>query len=91
MYFDGETDRIYENGETLTIVTPRTGRKLSAVGSDSTVVWNPGPAKAAKLSDFPESAWQSMLCVETANAASDYRVLNNGQSHTLGVFIGRKS
>jgi len=91
VYFEGETDRIYESGETLTIVTPRTGRKLSAVGSDSTVVWNPGPAKAAKLSDFPDTAWQSMLCVETANAASDYRVLNNGQSHTLGVFIGRKS
>ena len=91
VYFEGETDRIYESGEPVTIVTPRTGRKLSAVGSDSTVVWNPGPAKAARLSDFPATAWQSMLCVETANAGGDYRVLNRGQSHTLGVFIGRKA
>ncbi|MBK1871729.1 D-hexose-6-phosphate mutarotase [Marinobacter sp. 1-3A] len=89
IYFDGETDRIYENGDPLTVVTPATSRKLTAIGSDSTVVWNPGPKKALKLSDFPDTAWQTMLCVETANAASDYRVLNSGQSHTLGVLIGR--
>jgi glucose-6-phosphate 1-epimerase len=82
-------DRIYETGEALTVVTPSGKRKLTSVGSDSTVVWNPGPGKALRLSDFPDSAWQKMLCVETANAASDYRVLNEGQSHTLGVFIGR--
>ncbi|AOY87528.1 D-hexose-6-phosphate mutarotase [Marinobacter salinus] len=90
VYFDGETDRIYESGEPVTIVTPSGSRKLTAVGSDSTVVWNPGPDKAAGLSDFPDTAWKNMLCVETANAAGDYRVLNEGQSHTLGVFIGRK-
>jgi len=89
VYFEGETDRVYECGEPLTVVTPSTSRKLIAVGSDSTVVWNPGPDKAKNLSDFPNSAWQTMLCVETANAASDYHVLNNGQSHTLGVLIGR--
>ncbi|MFO7995382.1 MAG: D-hexose-6-phosphate mutarotase, partial [Marinobacter sp.] len=37
----------------------------------------------------PDDDWQSMLCVESANALSDYRVLNEGQSHTLGVMIGR--
>ena len=90
VYFDGETDRIYESGEPLTIATPgAASRKLTAVGSDSTVVWNPGPDKAIALSDFPDAAWQTMLCVETANAASDYRVLNEGQSHTLGMSIGR--
>jgi len=90
VYFEGETDRIYESGEPLTIVTPSGNRKLTSVGSDSIVVWNPGPEKAARLSDFPDEAWKTMLCVETANAASDYRVLNTGQSHTLGVLIGRK-
>lgn len=89
VYFDGETDRIYESGEPLTIATPGASRKLTAVGSDSTVVWNPGPDKAIALSDFPDAAWQTILCVETANAASDYRVLNEGQSHTLGMSIGR--
>lgn len=87
--FDGETDRIYESGGPLVVETPAGNRKITAIGSDSTVVWNPGPEKAARLSDFPDEAWQSMLCVESANALGDYRVLNEGQSHTLGVMIGR--
>lgn len=90
VYFDGEVDRIYETGEPVSLVTPGNKRILNPVGSDSTVVWNPGPEKAKRLSDFPESGWQKMLCIETANAASDYRVLNEGQSHTLGLFLGRK-
>ncbi|MEX2475940.1 D-hexose-6-phosphate mutarotase [Marinobacter sp.] len=89
LVFDGETDRIYESGSSLVVATPRCRRTLNAIGSDSTVVWNPGPAKARTLSDFPDTDWKSMLCVETANALSDYRVLNEGQSHTLGVLIGR--
>lgn len=87
--FKGETDRIYESGKPLTVVSPNQTRTLHAVGSDSTVVWNPGPEKAARLADFPDSGWRKMLCVETANALSDYRVLNEGQSHTIGVMIGR--
>ncbi len=89
VYFDGETDRIYEGNEPLTVVTPAGTRRITSVGSDSTVVWNPGPDKAARLSDFPDAAWKTMLCVETANAAGDYRVLNSGQSLTLGALLER--
>ncbi|MEX0604320.1 MAG: D-hexose-6-phosphate mutarotase [Marinobacter sp.] len=87
--FSGETDRIYESGETLRIATPGGIRKLSSSGSDSTVVWNPGPVKAARLSDFPAEGWKSMLCVETANAANDYQVLNEGHSYTLAMMLTR--
>ncbi len=87
--FSGETDRIYESGETLRIATPGAIRKLSSSGSDSTVVWNPGPDKAARLSDFPVDAWKTMLCVETANAANDYQVLNEGCSYTLAMMLSR--
>ena len=87
--FRGETDRIYLNDNPLTVATPEGSRILTPVGSDSTVVWNPGPDKARRLSDFPDTAWQHMLCVETANALSDYRVLNEGQSHTIGVMLGQ--
>lgn len=88
--FEGETDRIYESGHSLMVETPSGNQRIAAIGSDSTVVWNPGPEKAARLSDFPDVAWQSMLCVESANALGDYRVLNTGQSHTLGVMIGKE-
>ncbi len=85
--FNGEFDAIYESGCPLRVNTPEGCRRLSPVGSDSTVVWNPGPAKAASLSDFPDADWTQMVCVETANALSDYRVINEGQSHTIGVTI----
>ncbi len=87
--FDGETDRIYESGAAMTIATPAGSRRLTAAGSDSTVVWNPGPDKARRLSDFPDSAWREMLCVETANAGNDYQVLNAGQSRTLALMLER--
>lgn len=87
--FSGETDRIYESGEILRIATPGGIRKLSPSGSDSTVVWNPGPEKAARLSDFPADAWRRMLCVETANCANDYQVLNEGHSYTLAMMLSR--
>ena len=32
-----------------------------------TVVWNPGAAKCAALSDMPADGWQHMLCVEAAH------------------------
>lgn len=87
--FPGETDRIYESGAPLTIATPAGAMLLTASGSDSTVVWNPGPDKARRLSDFPDAAWKEMLCVETANAGNDYQVLNAGQSRTLGFTLRR--
>lgn len=80
-----ETDRIYLGAPDLTLATPAGIRKITASGSDSTVVWNPWRSKAATLSDFPDDAWQQMVCVETANAAADYQVLEPGQSHVLAL------
>ncbi|MGP4843249.1 D-hexose-6-phosphate mutarotase [Marinobacter sp. 1Y8] len=88
--FQGETDRIYKTGGHATIRTPAGITQVSATGSQSTVVWNPGPDKAMGLSDFPDEAWQTMLCVESANALTDYVDLQRGQSHTLGLTISRK-
>nr|WP_166268455.1 D-hexose-6-phosphate mutarotase [Marinobacter caseinilyticus] len=88
--FSGETDRIYESDGPLRIVTPAGTQLVSSSGSDSTVVWNPGPEKSIRLSDFPTLGWQNMLCVETANAANDYQVLNQGQSHTLALRLGKE-
>ncbi|MBS3803310.1 MAG: D-hexose-6-phosphate mutarotase [Oleiphilaceae bacterium] len=91
--FFGETDRIYEAGQPLLAINAQSSRarssarSLSCSGSDSTVIWNPGPAKAKTLSDFPDAAWREMFCVETANAGNDYQVLDTGQSHTLAMML----
>jgi glucose-6-phosphate 1-epimerase len=86
---EGETDRIYLAAPEMDIRTPDDKVHLSSTGSHSTVVWNPGPEKAARLADFPDDAWTGMLCVETANAADDYRVLQPGVSHTLSMTLAR--
>ncbi|MDX1754899.1 MAG: D-hexose-6-phosphate mutarotase [Marinobacter sp.] len=85
-----EVDRIYQTGgDPIDVVSDDHRMTLLSNGSGSTVVWNPGPEKAARLSDFPAQAWKSMICVETANALNDFKLLNNGQSHTLGVMLTR--
>ena len=87
--FSGETDRIYQAADDMLIQSPDHNDRLTSDGSASTVVWNPGPVKAASLSDFPDDAWTGMLCVETANAADDYRELLPGASHTLTMTLAR--
>ena len=63
----GEVDRLYHDvSHPLTL--RELGRKLLITHADFTdvVVWNPGPEKAALLSDLPDDDWQRMLCVEAA-------------------------
>ncbi len=38
-------------------------------GFDDVVVWNPGPAKAARLGDMPPEDWTRMLCIEAGAIA----------------------
>ncbi|MDC0661928.1 D-hexose-6-phosphate mutarotase [Marinobacter sp. SS21] len=88
--FPGEVDRIYQTGgEAITVHSGSQCLHLTSSGSCSAVIWNPGPDKARQLSDFSAQDWKSMVCVETANVLHDFRLLNSGQSHTLGVMITR--
>ena len=68
---EGETDRIYNSRETIEILDEAMKRKIvvEKSGSGATVVWNPGPKKAAAMPDFGDDEWTKMICVETANVA----------------------
>jgi len=66
--FEGEFDRVYSaapQGYEL-----HDGPHVLGIEQDmdwaQTVVWNPGAAKCAALSDMPTDGWQRMLCVEAA-------------------------
>lgn len=92
--FDGETDRIYlDLPPTLCLRDPGLNRRitLESHGSRSAVLWNPWVAKAQRLSQFADDAWQRMVCIETANVLDDMVQLEPGGSHTLGVSIGSSS
>lgn len=73
----GETDRVYLHPEEHPVVhaTIHTGGstvlKLEGAGqvddspsTVSAVVWNPGPAKSASMSDFDDEEYKEMICVE---------------------------
>ncbi len=81
----GETDRIYEHDGTATVIDPVVGRKLVVTksGSASTIVWNPGPERAAQMEDFADGEWPKMVCIESGNVGDDAVTLLPGETHTL--------
>lgn len=88
--FDGELDRIYQDTpDAVSIVDAARVRRIGIAkrGSQSTVVWNPGPAKAERLGDLGPDGYRRMVCVETANAGADVVVLPPGAEHALTAII----
>ncbi|HBX56695.1 D-hexose-6-phosphate mutarotase [Pseudomonas sp. UBA2684] len=88
--FQGETDRIYlETPAHMSILDPAWQRRilLRSSGSGSAVLWNPWIAKAQRLSQFADTAWQRMLCIEHANVLDDTLLLAPGSQHTLSVSL----
>ena len=84
--FYNETDRIYL--DTVDDVTIDNGKRkivITKQGSRSTVVWNPWEEVAEKMGDLGINGYQKMLCVESANAASDTITIKPGESHTMSV------
>lgn len=89
--FDSEFDNIYVNTENECIINDpgfKRNIKVSKEGSRSTVVWNPWIEKSKKMSDFGDEEYQTMVCVETTNAANDIRTIAPGKKHTIKAIIG---
>jgi D-hexose-6-phosphate mutarotase len=86
----GEVDRVFP-GTTSTCVVddPVLRRRLRVAkrGSMTTVIWNPGPARAAGLADLGPDAWRTMVCVETANVGDDRVRLPAGAEHRMSVTL----
>jgi glucose-6-phosphate 1-epimerase len=68
--FEGACDRIYlRSGSRHTIVDTVLDRRIeiTADGSASTVVWNPGAQGVLAFDDIPPGDWRQYLCIEAAN------------------------
>ncbi|MGA7158456.1 MAG: D-hexose-6-phosphate mutarotase [Acidobacteriaceae bacterium] len=86
----GETDRPYFNTEvSVNIDDPVYNRRITIDKSNSktTVVWNPWAEACAKLPDMSPDGWRSMVCIETANVATDAITLGPGEKHILEAHI----
>lgn len=65
--FVDELDRVYlQTPHTLTVDDGARRTNVEQQGFADTVVWNPGPAKAAAMDDMPPDGHRQMLCVEAA-------------------------
>ena len=63
----GEVDRVYlQAPPALRLEQGASQLRVLQQGFTDTVVWNPGPAKAAQLGDMPPRDWERMLCIEAA-------------------------
>jgi glucose-6-phosphate 1-epimerase len=65
--FPGEVDRIYYAAPSpLRLHTPERLTRIEASGFSEAVVWNPGPAKCARLPDMQPDSYRNFVCVEAA-------------------------
>lgn len=71
----GEVDRIYLDAP-AEVELREHGRAtvVAASGFPDTVVWNPGPVRAAALADLEPDGWRRMLCVEAAVVGATVRL-----------------
>lgn len=85
---DREVDRVYHGtGSPILLHDGRRHLSLHSKGSASTVVWNPWCAKAGSMADMDNDGYQTMLCIETANALQDARTIEPGEEHRLQMMV----
>ncbi|MEA2091461.1 MAG: D-hexose-6-phosphate mutarotase, partial [Campylobacterota bacterium] len=100
--FEEEVDRVYQEvgAEILLVDKNRTisiknegssslveGSSSLVEGSSSVVVWNPWVDKCKRMSAMVDDAYKEFVCIESANAFEDFKILEPGQKHTLKATI----
>ncbi|MEI8096258.1 MAG: D-hexose-6-phosphate mutarotase [Spirochaetales bacterium] len=86
--FSGEVDQVFEGTTASCVIRdPSLGRQLriDKSGSASTVIWNPGEARARLLGDLGDELHRNFVCVESGNVRGDAVTLAPGATHTLAV------
>lgn len=81
-----EVDRVYLDTVADCVVEDRGLQRrvrIAKSNSRSTVLWNPWIEKADKMGDFGGNDHRGMVCVESANAASNVVTVVPGETHTL--------
>jgi glucose-6-phosphate 1-epimerase len=83
----GEVDRVYHSSADLRLIDDDRIIHVHKHGSASSVIWNPGAEKAARLGDLPPGGERRFVCVETANAADATLAMPPGGNHVLRTRI----
>jgi len=82
----GETDRVFP-GHTAAVAIHDAGNQrvihVEKTGSATTVAWNPWRG----LADLAADAWPGLVCVETANTATEALTLKPGETHAMQCVV----
>lgn len=91
IFIQEEVDRVYlDPSDTVTLLDGESRVYLQQDGSNSLVVWNPWIEKSEQMADMSAEGYRSMVCLETANAREDARVLNPNETHVLKAVISQE-
>ena len=86
-----EVDRVYlDPSDTITLLDGESKVYLQQEGSNSLVVWNPWIEKSSHMADMSAEGYRSMVCLETANAREDARVVKPNETHVLKAVISQE-
>jgi glucose-6-phosphate 1-epimerase len=86
--FRAETDRVFHGApDRIELRAPARRRTvvLQARDARSAIVWNPWPAKTARLSQMIADDWTRFCCIETANVRQHAITLAPGAQHTMAL------
>lgn len=84
IYIDSEYDVVFQEvDKAIELITPNRLVKIQNSGSSSVIVWNPWIEKCSRMSAMPADAYKQFVCIESANAFEDFRLVFPQKSHTL--------
>ena len=88
---EGEVDRIYLDPPAEVVLDDEgLGRRLrlTRLGGDTLVAWNPGQHKAREMADFADAGYREMLCLEPALGAARAIEITPGEERRFGFEVG---
>ena len=87
----GELDSVYTNISQSVLVEDKQWNRsisLQGINAPDLVAWNPWIKKSQALSQFADTDYQQMLCLESAHLLDNAQLLNPEEQFTFGVQIG---
>lgn len=83
---DKEVDRIYkESSDEIRVVDANHEVLIKSKNSASVIVWNPWIEKCSKMSGMDKEGYKKFVCIESANALDDFKVITPNAACSLGV------
>ncbi|MDO8454694.1 MAG: D-hexose-6-phosphate mutarotase [Sulfurimonas sp.] len=86
--FFEEFDCVFQEvGSEILLIDKNSTISIKNEGSSSVVVWNPWIEKCKRMSGMRDDAYREFVCIESANAFEDFKILEPKEYHTLKATI----